>query len=193
MEYNRSKKEILMKEKILNDLDKFVLDFIRILKKHSDYVIISDYVSILLGRTRATEDIDLFIRPLDFNHFSELYQDLLKNNFWCINAEDSGEIFDYLKNMSAVRFARKGQIAPNFEVKFTKRSVDKEAFEDSIRVILSSGELIISSLERHIAFKRYYLKSEKDIEDALHVEQIFKENLDYSKINKMKDILENLR
>ncbi|MBU2634051.1 MAG: hypothetical protein KJ674_02295 [Nanoarchaeota archaeon] len=52
-------------DKDLNELDKFVLKFIKILEKHTSYVIVSGYVSILLGRTRATEDVDVFIKELN--------------------------------------------------------------------------------------------------------------------------------
>ena len=66
MEYNKEKKEIILNKKI-SELDKLVLNFINLLKNHADYVIISGYVSIILGRARATEDIDLFIKL--FNSF----------------------------------------------------------------------------------------------------------------------------
>jgi hypothetical protein len=56
-------------------------------------------------------------------------------------------------------------------------------------VILPEGKLKISSLERHLAFKRYFLKSQKDLEDALHVEELFKDKIDYHKINKLKELL----
>ena len=61
MEYDIGKREI-KSCKILSELDKLVLDFVRVLEKHVDYVLISGYVSILLGRTRITEDIDIFIK-----------------------------------------------------------------------------------------------------------------------------------
>jgi hypothetical protein len=35
----------------LSDLDRFALKFITILEKHTTYVIVSGYVSILLGRS----------------------------------------------------------------------------------------------------------------------------------------------
>ena len=62
-----------------------------------------------------------------------------------------------------------------------------------IIVKLPYGKLIISSLERQIAFKRYYLKSEKDLEDAMHIEELFKEEIDYEKINKLKKIITNIK
>jgi len=48
MEYNTDKKEIRLDRK-LNELDNFVMDFCSILDK---YVIISGYVSILLGEKK---------------------------------------------------------------------------------------------------------------------------------------------
>jgi len=183
------KDNVLILDKEINNLDKFVIDFIEVLKKYTDYVIISGYVSILLGRTRTTEDVDLFIKKIDFDRFSKFYEDLISNGFWCLNAEDPKEIFEYLNNKVAVRFAKQGKTIPNFEVKFPKNHLDDAAFLDTIKVKISDHELIISSLERQIAFKRYYLGSDKDEEDALYVEELFKEQLNYGKILKLKDIL----
>jgi len=192
MKYDKNKREIQLDRKF-NKLDKFVLDFVEILEKYTDYVIISGYVSILLGRARATEDIDVFIKRIPKEIFFQLYEALEKNDFWCLNAEDKEKIFSYLKEGLAVRFARKGKAVPNFEMKFPKNKIDEETFLDFIEVLLPSGKLKISSLERQIAFKKYYLKSEKDIEDALHIEELFKEKLDYSKINKLKELIENIK
>ncbi len=189
MEYNKEKREILV-EREKNKLDKFALDFIKIIEKYAKYVIISGYISILLGRSRATEDIDIFLEKISEEKFFELYEELKKAGFWCLNAEDEKEIFSYLKDGLAVRFSRKGKSIPNFEVKFPKSKIDEEAFEDAITVSLTEGKLRISSLERQIAFKKYYLGADKDIEDALHIEEIFKEKLDYEKINKLKEIIE---
>ena len=38
MEYHKEKKEINIKSKVINELDKFVLDFLKIVQKHVDYV-----------------------------------------------------------------------------------------------------------------------------------------------------------
>ena len=192
MEYNAEKKEIILNRNISN-LDKFALDFTQILEKYTDYVIISGYVAILLGRGRATEDIDIFIKPISKEAFSNFHKELRDNNFWCLNAEDDNEIYAYLKDGLAVRFSRKNNPMPNFEVKFPKREVDQETFNDFITVKLPKGSLKISSLERQIAFKRYYLESEKDVEDALHIEEIFRAKLDYEKINKLKEIIDKIK
>jgi len=192
MKYDAEKREIIS-DKILNNLDKLALSFVKILEKHVEYVIISGYVSILLGRTRTTEDIDIFIKKISFEKFSKLYDDLEREGFWCINAEKAEEIYSYLRGGLAVRFARKNEAVPNFEVKFPKREIDEEAFNDFIIVNLKGEKLKISSLERQIAFKKYYLGTDKDIEDAQHVEQIFKEKIDYNKINKFRSIIEGIK
>lgn len=188
MKYNLYKKEIILNRE-LNNLDRFVLDFVRILEKHVDYVIISGYVSIILGRTRITEDIDIFVKDISEKKFLKLYEDIKRGGFWCLNAENGKEIFHFLKNRMAARFSRKEKPVPNFEVKFPKDSLDKETFNDFITIILPKEKLKISSLERHIAFKRYYLGSDKDIEDALHIEELFKGKIDYGKINKFRELI----
>ena len=183
------KRNTIKLDKEINELDKLVFKFIRILEKHSDYVLISGYVSILLGRSRTTEDIDIFIKPMDKGKFSEFCKELIKNGFWCLNSEDIDEIYGYLQDRLAVRFALNGQTTPNFEVKFATKTLDEESFADKIAVETELGRLYISSLERQIAFKRYYLKSDKDIEDAVHIESLFKKYLDANKINKYKEML----
>jgi len=188
MEYNKEKREILL-DKELNKIDKFTFDFISIIEKYVDYVIISGYVSILLGRSRATEDVDIFIKKISKIRFIEMYKDLIENDFWCINSDNADTLFDYLDEGVAIRFA-KGRISlPNIEVKFPKDELDEDVFNDFISVKLPVGEMKISSLERHIAFKRYFLGDDKDNEDALHVEELFKEDIDYEKIKKLKGLI----
>lgn len=143
-----------------------------------------------MGRSRTTEDIDVFIKKMNFNKFNDLYKELKKNNFWCLNSGKNKEIYCYLLDGYSVRFAIKNQTAPNLEIKFAKKPLDKESFKDRINVITKLGKLKISSLERQIAFKRYYLKSDKDIEDAEHLENLFKENINKEKINKYRILIE---
>jgi len=192
MIYNEIKQEITL-DRELGNLDKLVIEFIRILEKHAEYVIISGYVSILLGRTRITEDIDIFIKEMSFEQFSKLYRELQEKGFWCINAEKPESVYDYLKTCKAVRFALEGTSVPNFEVGFPKRKIDSETFGDFITVITNNVKLKISSLERHIAFKRHYLESDKDVEDSIHIEEIFKGKINYEKVNKLKKSIEIIK
>ena len=177
----------------LSELDKFAIKFLSILEKYTDYVVISGYVAILLGRTRATDDIDVFIKKISKDKFSKLYAELKDKGFWCLNAEDELELYSFLEDKLAIRFARQGLATPNFEIKFPKDNLDEQAFENTITVATKQGKIIISDLERQIAFKRYYLQSDKDKEDALHVEELFKNKIDYVQIDKYKELIEKRR
>ena len=77
------KDNVIIIERDLNELDFFVLDFLEILKKHSDYLVVSGYVSISTGRTRATEDVDVLVPLMDKKEFGELFNELRTSGFWC--------------------------------------------------------------------------------------------------------------
>ena len=74
--------EVISINRELTELDLFVRDFLDILKKYSDYLIVSGFVSISTGRVRGTEDIDVFVPLLDENKFKRLFEDLDKGGFW---------------------------------------------------------------------------------------------------------------
>ncbi len=176
----------------LNDLDKLVIKFVRIVEKHIEYVIISGYVSILFGRTRGTEDVDIFIKEIDYESFKELYAKLKKEDFWCLNTEKSQDAYKYLKEDFSVRFAEKGVVIPNFKVRFARKPFEIDVFSDLMKVKTQEGTINISSIERQIAFKRYYLKSEKDLEDAKYLEEVFKDKIDNDKIRIYKRVIDKL-
>ena len=161
-------KEIILNRE-LSDLDIFTLEFINILKKHTPYVLISGYVSILLGRSRASEDIDLLIPKLTKIELTNLELDLKNNNFYCLN---TGNIASMLNEGLAVRFAKDNTVIPNMEVKFIKTKVESMALKDNLSVKINKDMLIISNLELQIAFKEIVLKSPKDLEDAKHLRNI---------------------
>jgi len=173
----------------LSELDKFTLDFVIILEKYASYVLVSGYVSILLGRARVSEDVDIIIQKIDFPTFQGLFKELKKNNYYCLNAEKDSTIYDYLSDNLAVRFAKKDKTIPNVELKWVKHKFDKLAVEDTIDVKLSKGDLKISQLELQIAFKEEVLKSPKDLDDANHIKEVAKEYLDNKLIQKYKEML----
>ena len=182
-------KKIIELDRELSDLDKFTIDFIDILKKHTNYVIVSGYVAILLGRARASEDVDIIIPRINFLTFKKIYNDVKKNNFYCLNAEKEKTIYSYLEENLAVRFAKKDTMIPNIEMKWIKNSFDKIALENSIDVRIKDKSLRISPLELQIAFKENVLKSPKDLEDADHIKQVAKEYLDHKLIQRYKEML----
>ncbi|PIN89950.1 hypothetical protein COU60_02555 [Candidatus Pacearchaeota archaeon CG10_big_fil_rev_8_21_14_0_10_34_76] len=171
MEYNPERRELKLSKKN-NELDTFVLDFVGLLK---DYVVVSGYVSILTGRSRATEDIDLLIPSLNFEEFEEYWKKFEKAGFECLNTSKEKEAFDMLKD-HAIRFARKGKPIPNMEFKVITNDVQKYSLNHKIKVILGHKEMFISPFEMQIAYK-LFLGSEKDLEDAKHIYVLFKENL----------------
>lgn len=174
-------KNTIFLEKQLNPLDLFVLEFLSILEKHTKYLLISGYVSLLFGRSRTTEDIDIFIETISKEKFATLYTDL-QQKYWCLNAEDVDEIYEYLAEGLSVRFAKKNDMIPNFEIKFARKKHDKDALQKPFVVKAAEGNFCLSSIEQQIAYKKYYLKSDKDLEDAAHLENLFKGALDTKKI-----------
>lgn len=170
-------------EKELNELDKFVIKFTKILNDlNIKYVIISGYVAILFGRSRNSEDIDIFIERLDKDKFIELWEQLIEE-FECIIPKNVEEAYsEYLLKNTAIRFAAKDKFIPYMEVKFPKNSLDEFSLEKRKEVIINNHQIFISPLELQIAYK-IYLGSEKDIEDARFLFRLFKDNLNFNLLN----------
>jgi len=174
--------------KELNELDKFLLSFVRILEKYFEYVVVSGYVSILFGRSRATEDIDILVREINKKKFAEFWKEINKS-FWCLNAKTLEEAFDLLKE-SSLRFAKKSEIIPNIELKICKKRIDFLTIDKKIKVTLAGKKSIfISPIELQIAYKEEVLKGEKDLEDALHLREVFKGKIDERKIEEFKKVI----
>lgn len=181
MEINIKNKKIKF-SKELNQLDKFVIDFTSYLNKLKiKYVLISGYVSILFGRSRSSEDIDIFIEKLSYKKFKRLWEDLYKK-FECITTEDPKSAYDdYLNDKHAIRFSYKGQYLPNMEAKFCKLDIDEWTLNNRKEVSVNNHKLFISPIEIQIPFK-FRLGSDKDIEDAIHLYDLFKNHLDKKKL-----------
>jgi hypothetical protein len=183
-------KKTIKLDKIPTLLDEFVVDFTRILQKHAKYVIVSGYVSILFGRSRATEDIDIIVEKMSKNKFYDFYLDLKKNDYWRVNIESEDEILRMLKDGLAVRFAKKQNIIPNVEFKFVKNPLEKNAIKTSLDVVMPIGKIKISNIELQIAYKEKILKSDKDLEDARHLEMVFKDKINNRLLEKYRKMLE---
>lgn len=183
-------KKTIKLDKVKTELDEFLLDFIKILEKRAKYVIISGYVSILFGRTRGTEDIDIIVEKMNKEKLGRLYSDLKNRGFYCINADNLDDIYQQLEERTAVRFAKEKSVIPNIEMKFPKNSLDIRTLRENMTVLMPFGRLITSEIEQQIAFKRYALKSDKDMEDARHLENIFKEHIDKGKIARYRKLVE---
>ncbi|MBN1455290.1 MAG: hypothetical protein JW945_03435 [Methanomicrobia archaeon] len=161
-----------------SELDRFVFEFVRVLNNQGiRYVVVSGYITILFGRTRTTEDIDLLSEKISFDEFNKLWL-MLSENYECLNTTDVTDAYShYLLNATAVRFAKKEQFIPNIEFKFIKDEVDYYSLTEAIEVRVGDNTLNISPLELQIAYKMF-LGSEKDLEDAMFLFALFTEYLD---------------
>jgi len=170
-------------EKELSSLDKFVIDFVSLLDNLDiKYVIVSGYVSILFGRNRSSEDIDLIIEKMEFIKFKELWEKI-QRDFECLITEDFEIAYnDYINKNYSLRFSRKGEYIPNMEIKFPKNELDLWSLNNSKLVILNNHKMFISQIELQIPFK-LFLGSEKDIEDAKYLYSLFKDKLNMELLN----------
>lgn len=161
-----------------NGLDRFVLDYVCVLDKEEvKYVIVSGYVAILFGRSRSSEDVDMLMEKISKGKFLRLWV-ALSDKFECLNTGDAAEAYDdYLLCETALRFCYPGKFIPNMEVKFPKKPLDAWTLENRKTVLLNKKPLHISPIEVQIPFK-LFLGSEKDIEDAGHLYELFKQRLD---------------
>jgi len=170
--------KIELKNKELINLDKFVIDFTSILNKEKiKYVIVSGYISILFGRNRHSEDVDIIVQKIDFKRFERLWLKLY-NKYECIITSDVEDAYNYyLLENTAIRFAKKETFIPNIEFKFPKIEVDRWTLEERKKLLINNHEIYISPLEIQIPYK-LFLGSEKDIEDAKFIYNLFKDNMD---------------
>src|SRR5208337_1724697 len=174
MELEREGNIIRLRNKELNNLDRLVLNFIGLID--FDYVIVSGYVAILFGRSRTTEDIDLFINPRSKEEFYSFCRSLEKHGFNLLNADDAEEAYDLLKEGISLRVIHGKEVFPNFELKLPNSPLSKTSMSEKIKVVLDGGHLYISPLELQISYK-LYLGSDKDFEDARHLYRFLKDYL----------------
>jgi hypothetical protein len=165
-------------KKVFSDLDKFVADYTSILDKQGVmYVLVSGYVSILFGRSRGSEDVDIIMEKLDAERFEKLWRAICQK-FECVNVVDKDDAYqNYLLTGHSIRFSRKGMFIPNMEIKFPKTELDEWTLAERKSVKVNKKILYISPLELQIPYK-LFLGSEKDIEDAKHLYRLFKDRLD---------------
>lgn len=183
MEIRFSKSNIMLDQKEITTLDKLVIKFIKAIG-NVDYVIVSGYIAIFFGRIRGTEDIDILLNKMDRKQIEELHGRLLKSGFEPVNnIEDAKEAYELLSEGSSLRYAEKGTWAPNFELKFVKKPLDRQTIDNRIKVTFNTKySMYMSPIELHVAFK-LWLGSDKDYEDARYIYNIFKAYIDVKKLS----------
>ncbi|MCD4760154.1 hypothetical protein K8R33_04675 [archaeon] len=177
-----------------NILDVFCIKFCKIVEKYTEYIIVSGFVVISSGRARATQDIDMIIKKMDVEKFKRLHQDLIKNDFVCVQSDDPEEIFmEYLKNNTSVRYTEKNIPLPEMEIKFAKDILDNYQIKTKTKLPLTGLDIWFSTIEMNIAFKEEYLKTPKDIEDARHLRIVYEEEIDEEEIKKIKTMIKEIK
>jgi len=176
--------------KTITKLDQFAFDVIDIIQKHAKYVIISGYVSIFFGRSRATEDIDMFIDTIDYKKFLKMYSEFVSKGFDFTIANPDSLYREYLEQGDAINVWRKGFPLLRMEIKCALTPVLKQVLNNPVKVFIGDKQINFCSIESQIAYKRYISKSEKDLEDARHLEIVF-DGLDAEKIKYYRKMFEN--
>jgi hypothetical protein len=178
----------------LNILRKFILEFSKIVEKHCKYIVVSGFVAIAHGRSRATEDIDMIIDKIGFDEFKELHEDLIKNGFECLQSIKADVLFnEYLLNGISIRYVWKDKHLPELELKFAKDSLDEIQLETRIKLPLTGLDIYFSTIEMNIAFKEELLKSRKDMEDAKHLRIIYEKEINEENINNIKKSIKKIK
>jgi len=175
-------------------LDKFCINFCKIVEKYTKYIIVSGFVAIASGRVRGTEDIDMIIERVSKDEFIKIHKELIKKKFVCMQSDDPEEIYElYLDTCLNIRYTYKNQLVPQMEVKFVKDELDKYQIKTRVKLSLTGLDIWFSSINMNIAFKEKYLKSDKDLEDARHLRIIYADKVDENEIEKIKHMIRNIR
>ena len=163
-------------EKELTVLDELALDFSTILQNRGiKHVFVAGYVAILFGRSRVSEDVDMIVEKISKEKFLSLWYEL--EGYYCHNTTDPSEAYDeYLEKEIAIRFSKEDVVIPNVEFKFANTEQQKRVLNEGMIVELNGEILPIARIESQISYK-LYLGSEKDIEDAKYLYDIFEKKL----------------
>ena len=166
-----------------NQLDELAIRFSEILGQFDiKHVYIAGYVSILAGRARSTEDVDVLIERIDEETAVELAETLDEKGYWG-PAMPLTSMYEMLDTGDNIWVAPEDQITPHLEVKFARDEFDRASLENAITARIGDETISIGSLEIQIAYK-LHLSAQKDIEDAVHLYTLFEESLSVPRLEK---------
>lgn len=164
-----------------NQLDDLAIAFSAILDRCDiEHVYIAGYVSILAGRARSTEDVDVLIEQIDDGTADTLVSELHEAGFWG-PAMPLPSLYEMLSNGDNIWVAPDDQITPHLEVKFVRDEFDTASLEHAITARIGGETFPIGPLELQIAYK-LNLGARKDVEDAVHLYTLFAETLSASRL-----------
>ncbi len=176
---------------ILND---FCIRFCNILEKYCKYIVVSGFFVIASGRARGTEDIDVIIGGVKKPIFLLLHKNLTKAGFVCMQTDNPNLIYDdyLIKNLS-VRYTFKDMPLPEMELKLVKDPLDEVQLEKREKIKETALNIWFSPINYNIAFKEEYLKSDKDMEDAVFLRKMYSKKIDEIEINKIKKLIKRYK
>ena len=135
-----------------------------------EYSVVSGYVAVLFGRSRATEDIDVITERFDEGTADELAKRLREAGYWG-SAMPLDDLHETLADNLPARIAEEGHRVPNVELKFASDESDCISLDNAISVRLGGETLRVGSLEFQIAYK-LDMGAQKDYEDALYLHEV---------------------
>lgn len=164
-----------------NQLDELAIAFSDILNRFDiDHVYIAGYVSILAGRARSTEDVDVLIEDIDEATADELVAVLREEGFWGA-AMPLDSMYEMLSNGDNIWVAPEDQVTPHLEVKFARDKFDRASLENAITARIGGETIPIGPLELQIAYK-LHLGAQKDLEDAVHLYTLLEQSLSVARL-----------
>ena len=181
---------IIIKRKF-TELDAFVKKFISVLKRHSEYLIVSGFVSIATGRARGTEDVDILVPVMERAGFGKFFKDAEKTGFWCYQGDSAEDIYPYVREMDSIRFAEKGKMFPNIEFIPVNESKKAKWFElkNPQKMKVGDFEFNVPPIEFEILYKETVLVGKKDMADAMHLRAFFSDILSKEKFKQYEPIV----
>ncbi len=187
--FNKDAKLIIFEKKELSLEDELILEFSKILNKCGiKYAVVAGYLSILFGRNRRTDDVDVIIGELGFDKFRKLCQEAFKKGFEALQVDISVEegikklYEEYFLANYKPRFVKRGMLLPNIELKRVSTTLERYVLENPYSILVGGKGLInISPLELQIAYK-LWLGSDKDVGDARFLYKLFEEVIDENEL-----------
>lgn len=123
----------------------------------------------------------MLVRPHDKATFDAWWDRLQTAGFLCLQSRSRDEVWEYVRDRIAPRFAEDESGLPNMEVQFATSTLGRRALDDAWELDLLGTPGRIGDLSDQIAYK-LYLGSEKDLEDAEHIATVAREVLDWGRI-----------
>ncbi|MFH1848702.1 MAG: hypothetical protein ABH879_00790 [archaeon] len=151
----------------------------------------SGYVSIATGRTRGTEDIDVLVPLMSRDRFRQMFQDLQRAGFWCHQGDTPDKVFEYLQEGVSVRFAILDQMFPNAELipVTEKRKTQRYELQHPQLMRIDDWTFKAAPIEFEILYTEKVLCGEKDLKDARHLRDFFKDILDAERFDEYSRII----